>query len=140
MGFKRTPLKKGNSTLKKGGGLKKSSSLKKSGKLKTKPISEEKKKAQQEQWDKDKAFYEHIWDSRPHVCVSCDKPIYGELRTVYIEHGLPKSTYPQYRYSEENCSITCFECHSLKESGFPTEKYKIKLDELLDKHKNGTLI
>lgn len=129
MTLKRTPLKKG-------GGLKKGKS-----RLKAKPKTEEQKVQQQEQWEKDKKFYEHIWSTRPHICTSCDKPIHGELRTVYIEHCLEKSVdkYTHLRYCDDNIFIICFPCHQLKTNGFPTEKYQKIIDETRRKFNNGEL-
>src|ERR1043165_5676907 len=132
--MKKTPLKRTNG-LKSGGGLSRtSSSLKKGGKIKAKPKTKEQKEAQQEQWEKDKAFYLEIWNERPHYCISCDKYL-GEVPNLcFFEHGLPKSTFPQYRYNKENLSLVCISCHQEKEAGFPNEKYKIKLNELRRKH------
>lgn len=141
--LKRTPLKRKGNPLKQGKGLKSGGRIKVNGHntLRPKPKTEEEKRANQEKWEKDKEFYQHIWDTRPHICSSCNNPIYGELRTTYIEHVLEKGNdrFAHLRYCEDNIRVICQDCHSLKSNGFPTEKYQEIIDETLKKFNNNEL-
>ncbi len=118
---------------------KQKSPIKKGGFIKSKPLTEEKKLKQDTKSIADWEFYKEIWVSKPHICVSCNKPISGELKPIYIEHGLPKSSYPQYRYNEENANIICIGCHMDKEQDIITEQYQKILKELKLKHLNYEL-
>lgn len=99
-------------------------SLKKGGFIKKKSKTPEQKKEQQDQYEKDWIFYEEMWNTKEHICASCDKPIWGELKSLYIEHVLEKSVYKHLRYEPNNIAIICSDCHSKKTAGFPTEQYK----------------
>lgn len=70
---------------------------------------------------KDLAFYAKIWISRPHRCVNCDKYLGFEPLTIFFDHILEKSKYPELRWEESNIQLLCFECHQIK-----TNKGKLK--------------
>lgn len=111
--------------------LKKSpSTLKRASPIKRKPKTVEQLQEQSEQHEKDWAFYSKIWSEREHVCQSCDKRLYGELKNYYMDHLLEKSTYPQFRYVESNIAIVCEDpCHSRKTNGFPTERHQVLIEQ-----------
>lgn len=69
-------------------------------------------------------FYESIWRSREHKCEVCGKKLYGEIRSIYFDHLLEKSTHPHLRHTEWNIGLVCFDCHTVKTNGFPKEKHK----------------
>lgn len=78
----------------------------------------------------DKIFYLSIWEERKdskglHSCEVCDEPIYGEPLTLYFDHLLEKSKFPQFRHTKENVAIVCGDCHSSKTNGNPKPKHKI---------------
>lgn len=99
---------------------------------------EKKQKDDDDQKQKDFEFYQQVWDTKPHRCISCDKALY-RWNKLTMEHGLPKNKYPQYRHSMENVNIICPTCHALKERGFALTKYQEVLDELMRKHLDGEL-
>jgi len=110
--LKRTPIQR------------KPGTLKKTGKIKPRKKSDEEKQEQKDRHEKDWVFYEEMWNTKEHICASCDKPIWGELKSLYIEHILEKSVYKHLRYEPNNIAIICSDCHSKKTAGFPTEQYK----------------
>jgi 5-methylcytosine-specific restriction endonuclease McrA len=110
--------------------LKKSpSTLKRNSTLKRKPKTVEQLQEQSEQHEKDWVFYNEVWNEREHVCQSCDKRLYGELKNYYIEHLIEKSPYPEFRYVKENIAIVCDVCHTRKTNGNPTERHKVLIEQ-----------
>lgn len=75
-----------------------------------------------------KEFYEEIWNERPHICDSCGAQLYGELRSIYIEHLLEKNVYPEFKFEKRNIILVCFDCHGDKTNGFPTRRHKRLID------------
>lgn len=110
--IKRTPIQR------------KPGTLKKTGKIKPRKKSDEEKQEQRDQYEADWIFYEEMWNTKEHICASCDKTIWGELKSLYIEHVLEKSVYEHLRYEPKNIQIICSECHSKKSAGFATLKYQ----------------
>lgn len=116
--MKKTPLKKG------------SAKLKKSGNLRFKPKTDEQKKEQQDQYEKDIKFYtEEIWNKRPHYCQSCNLWLGNKPNLCYFDHLLPKNKYPELRYEPDNLYLTCPQHHSEKEAGFPHPKHQEAIEE-----------
>ena len=75
-----------------------------------------------------------IWKERKHYCESCNKWLGDIPSTIFFDHLLEKSIYPELTFSKENIFLCCSDCHSKKTNGFPTEKHKeaitkIKLNE-----------
>lgn len=115
--------------------------LSKENKIKSKPKSIKKIQKDKDQRTKDLLFYQEIWNERPHICQSCDKYIHGELLTIYIEHVLEKGVerFKHLRYNKNNIQIICSECHNCKSNGFPTEKYKLIIEDTMNKFNNDLL-
>ena len=122
--MKKSPLKRGQTTLNKSGKLAGSSlglSRSKS-KLKIREKSPEEKKQQQEDIDKMwKLFNEH-WASKDHVCESCRMPIYGQNLSIYHHHCLAKGIdkYKHLKYEIQNLMLLCWSCHANTEAGNPS--------------------
>lgn len=143
--MKKTQLKRNNTALKKGS-LRLGSGLKKSGKIKSKPKTEEEKKAQQEQFERDKAFYLEIWESMelPRRCFETGKFLPQEPLLTMFHHCLYKSKYPEYRYEKWNIVVILPDVHSLTHSDIDKtpkiKEYTIKLkQEYVRKNSNNSL-
>lgn len=102
MELKRSPLKRGNSQLKKGGGLR------------AKPKTEEQKQAQKDQYEADWNFYMSIWNSMPipRRCFETGKLLPTEPNLMMFHHCLTKSNYPQFRHKAWNIVVLLPEVHS----------------------------
>jgi 5-methylcytosine-specific restriction endonuclease McrA len=66
-------------------------------------------------------------------CMACNTLLPKEFSTANVDHLLPKSQYPDLAFDETNFFLVCFDCHNLKEMGYPKEKHK----EAYDKIKNN---
>lgn len=125
--IRRTPLKKKPYKLKK-------SPLRK--------ISERgliKKEEKAEQTKKQFKLFDKLWKEQPHFCRACGNYLGEENKSIFWDHLLPKSKFDCYRFTEENLYLVCFNCHSLKESGFPHPKHKYAIDRMMKKHLNNEL-
>lgn len=126
MGLKRTPLKKGNSQLKKGG------------KIKSKPKTEEQKKEREELFKKDKAFYTEIWDEMelPRRCFETGKLLPSEPLLTMFHHCLYKQSYPQFRHCKWNIVVILPDVHALTHSNIDKTP---KIKEYTERIKNEYL-
>jgi len=115
--MKRTPLKR------------KPGPIGKPNKIKRKPPTAEKLEADRKQSEKDREFYNKIWQSRPHRCVVCNVSLGSEMKTVYMDHLIEKSTHPELRYEPDNITVVCIDCHGCKTNGFPKPKHEQLIDE-----------
>jgi 5-methylcytosine-specific restriction endonuclease McrA len=95
--LRRTPLRRGNSTLKR-------TPLKK---FSNKKIN----KKEDSEWSKDIEFYMTIWNKRKHICRNCNKYLGSEPLTIYFHHILEKRNYKEYRHCEWNIIVLCWSCH-----------------------------
>lgn len=77
---------------------------------------------------KDKDFYLEIWKEREHICESCGVHLSSEPLTIYFDHLLEKSKYPELRHEKANILLVCLECHDKKTRGFPTQKHQQKIN------------
>lgn len=76
-------------------------------------------------YDKEKmyALFDLHWDTHPDKkCESCGKQLWGENLTIYHDHLLEKSVYPEFMYEIDNLFLVCLDCHTKKPSK-PTEKH-----------------
>jgi HNH endonuclease len=66
-----------------------------------------------EHWKKKESRYRYHW------CESCSAMIWGENRTIYHHHLLPKGTsrYHHLKYEIDNLMLLCWNCHSNTEAG-----------------------
>lgn len=67
-------------------------------------------------------FYD-IWAKRRHYCESCNLWLGDEPLSIFFDHLLEKSKFPEFALSEENIFLCCGDCHSKKTNGFPTENH-----------------
>jgi 5-methylcytosine-specific restriction endonuclease McrA len=74
-------------------------------------------------------FY-NIWAKKRHYCESCGLWLGNEPKSVFFDHLLEKSKYPEFALLEENIYICCLDCHSKKTNGFPTENHKKAIDNI----------
>ncbi len=107
--LKRTPLKRGNTPLKK--------------------VSPKKKPKRgfttEDMWN----MFLEIWMERPHKCESCDEYL-GELSSYMMDHLLEKSKYPELALNKNNIFLCCLRCHDQKTRGFPTDKHKLAIEQI----------
>ena len=113
--------------LKRGKPLERKSTLSGGGPIRKKQKTPEEKQQQSEDIEKMWALMEEHWNSKPHVCESCGDPIWGENKTLYHDHLLEKSVYEEYKYDIDNLFMCCWECHTKKGNGYPTEKHKVAI-------------
>lgn len=76
-------------------------------------------------YDKEKmyALFDLHWDTHPDKkCESCGKQLWGENLTIYHDHLLEKSVYPELMYAIDNLFLVCLDCHTKKPSK-PTENH-----------------
>lgn len=86
-------------------------------------------------WD----FYLEIWELRGSICQVTERPLGEPLRSMF-HHILPKSKYPQYRYSQWNIIILHPDVHATVEQDLDkVPKVKMMYEKLLKKHLNGNL-
>ncbi|MEK6879613.1 MAG: HNH endonuclease signature motif containing protein [Nanoarchaeota archaeon] len=78
-------------------------------------------------------FYLEIWNERPHLCENCGQWLGNEPLTLYFDHLLEKSKYPDLRYEKENIMLLCWQDHSSKTNGFPPEKVKQNIIKICEK-------
>jgi 5-methylcytosine-specific restriction endonuclease McrA len=123
--MKRGVLKRGNSSLKRGGPIKK------------RPISQEKAEQKKQTREKDIAFYTGIWNKRPHICGNCGKHLGKEMKSFHFDHLIEKSTHPQFRHEEDNILLVCFDCHGSKTNGFPGERHLQQMNKAFQKFIEG---
>lgn len=57
-------------------------------------------------------IYELIWNSRPHQCEVCERPIESPVPANF-SHLLPKGSYSRFKRDERNIRIQCQRCHDL---------------------------
>lgn len=64
-----------------------------------------------EEREKDLAFYQEIWDERPHYCYETGQWLGNEPLTVFFHHLLEKEMYPELRYEKENVVLVSWRTH-----------------------------
>lgn len=70
-----------------------------------------------------KMFFD-IWSKKRHYCESCGLWLGNEPLSIFFDHLLEKSKYPEFALMENNIYLCCGECHTKKTNGFPTENHK----------------
>lgn len=103
---------------------------------------EEKKKETEKQYH----FFLEIWEERKRndgrvYCEVTGEALPNEPLSIYFDHLLEKSSYPEYRYDKENIAIVKWDVHSAKTNGHPFPKHKALIDEFKKKRglENGRL-
>jgi hypothetical protein len=71
-------------------------------------------------------LYDKLWLKLPRrkTCSCCGTVIYGDNKTIYWDHILDKSVYPDFALEEWNLLFVCGDCHAQKSMGHPTEKHQ----------------
>lgn len=93
-----------------------------------------------EETEKQFKLFLEIWDERKNqdgqnYCEVTGKILPKEALSVYFDHLLEKSKYPQFRFDKRNIIIVDGQIHSQKTNGFPHPKH----EELIDKAKKELL-
>ena len=68
-----------------------------------------------------------------HRCESCNCCIYGENRSIYHHHVLPKAKHKEYALCIDNLILLCGECHVNIENGKATVQGYEKMKEIKQK-------
>lgn len=98
-----------------------------------KRVSEKRKRKaelEKQERDTDMEFYLSIWNSREHICEYCGAKLGKEPLTVYFDHILEKSKYPELRYNEKNIWLLCMTCHDNKSRGNLSDSMKQKIQQI----------
>ena len=75
-------------------------------------IQRKHKKVDIEIIEKRNAFFETIWNKRPHKCAVTGVSLGRIPNSMYFHHILPKSKYPEYEFDEENIVILHPDVHA----------------------------
>lgn len=79
-------------------------------------------------------MFRDIWEKLIRKnCWSCGKYLGQEPLSIYFDHLLEKSKYPELDLRKDNIFICCEECHTLKTNGKPTEIHKKAIEEAKEK-------
>lgn len=82
-------------------------------------------------------FFNKIWFKRKHVSEVSGTPIYGNMKSIYFHHILPKSKYKEAAYDEDNIILLTFEEHELVENKtYVFEEINKRRENLLEKYGN----
>lgn len=74
----------------------------------------------------------NIWSKRRHYCESCGLWLGNEPLSIFFDHLLEKSKYPEFALIENNIYLCCGECHTRKTNGFPTENHRKAIKNIKD--------
>ena len=74
-------------------------------------------------------FLSDIWEKRPHYCEECNKWLGEEPLSIFFDHLIEKSSYPEFTYEINNIFLCCGECHTRRTNGFPYPKHKKAIEE-----------
>lgn len=81
-------------------------------------------------------WFNSLWETLPsnRSCTICDVAITGENLSVYWDHLVEKSRYPQFALDKENICFCCATCHAMKTGGKPRPKHKELIEQFKLKH------
>lgn len=65
----------------------------------------------------DTAFYNEIWNERPHSCEECGCNLGEHWERYMFSHLITKGAHPDLRHDKRNISLSCMPCHSRWETG-----------------------
>ena len=86
-------------------------------------------------------FFYHILNDRGRESEISGKKLYGDINSTWFHHILPKSSYPELRFCEENIIILTSDEHNEVENGKyykEVEDRKTKLQKEYDEHVEDT--
>jgi len=83
-------------------------------------------------------FFREIWSKRVHKSEVSGEFLFGEPRTYYFHHILPKSKYPEAEFDSSNIILLTFDEHQQVENqpNFYPEINK-RREELLERYSNN---
>jgi 5-methylcytosine-specific restriction endonuclease McrA len=105
---RKTPLKR-SGTL-----SRESSKLSGGGPIKRKQKTQAEKDQQSADIERMRKLFEEHWEKKPHKCEQCGTGIWGENKTLYHHHLLPKGLdrYEHLKYEYSNLMMLCWQCHA----------------------------
>jgi 5-methylcytosine-specific restriction endonuclease McrA len=125
MAMKKVPLKRKPGTLK-------FTPLKKGGMIKRKISDRKHLIDRKEEGEKLWQLFEEHWRIKPHICQSCNCKLFGENKSIYhdhlLEHG--RERYEHLKFEMDNLFLVCFDCHTKKGNGYPTEKHQEAINNI----------
>ena len=74
----------------------------------------------------------NIWSKRRHYCESCGLWLGNKPLSIFFDHLLEKSKYPEFALIENNIYLCCGKCHTRKTNGFPTENHRKAIKNIKD--------
>lgn len=81
---------------------------------------------------------EEIWNTRPHKCVICQKPLPTTPYSFIFAHCLPKAQYPEFATNELNIVQVCsIDCH--KTVDIRTAKHRPDIIQELEQGKSDLI-
>jgi hypothetical protein len=93
----------------------------------------EKIEIQRQETDKQFRFFLEIWEERKiggrNYCEVTGEILQLQPLSIYFDHLLEKSSYPQFRFDKRNIAIVNGNVHALKTNGFPLPKHKELIEE-----------
>jgi|SRR5690606_15747260 len=75
-------------------------------------IKRKKKVVDKKEIEKQNKLFLEIWKERPHKSEVSGEKIYGECKTIYMHHILPKSKYPKFKFYKKNIIILTGDEHA----------------------------
>ena len=117
--MRKTSMKKSQVPLARSKSLESKTKLSGSEKLRARKKTSEQVQEQKEGIERMWALFELHWMAKDHRCEECNTPIYGENKTIYHHHMIPKAKWKQYKYDICNLILLCWSCHSQVEAGYP---------------------
>ena len=80
-------------------------------------------------------WFDILWKKLPgnKLCTICNTPIYGENLSIYWDHLILKSKYPEFALEEDNIVFLCGDCHTNRTNGFPHPKHQKLIEEAEEK-------
>lgn len=126
--MKKSPIKRTGKPLKSNSTIKRNSKLKKKGK--SQQVKDVERAQQDAMWE----IFELHWNSKPHICENCNTPIWGENKSLYHHHCMPKHRYKELRYEIDGLMLLCWPCHQATENGYPGQKVVERTKEVKAKY------
>lgn len=97
----------------------------------------EKRKAAVENTKKRFVLFEKHWELKNHYCESCNTYLGVENKSYFHDHLIEKSKRPDLDLNLHNLYLVCWECHSKKTNGFPTENHKLAIKKAIELFENN---
>ncbi len=69
-------------------------------------------------------FYREAWDSAPHICSECNKPLGEKFNAGFVSHILSRGSSPEHAHNLMNQLLLCLPHHREYETG---DRKKMKI-------------